>query len=401
MDMDKDRDLFGTEIKEMLRESIQRVVKGSFSSHDDDPVFYTRESYPGKTRIEELPLYPKGIPDVIRSWANLYAKTNYAPEDILVLDLETTGLGRSGTLAFMIGLGYYERDQFWVEQIFLPDPDAEEHSFERLQELMRERSLLITFNGKSFDVPVLEARLLYHQIWLDIRSMEHLDLLHLARRLWKRKLPGCALETIEFYILGHIRDQELDISGGDVPQTYFNFLSTGDAESIRRVFVHNHHDILHSAALFALICDSCKYPPENGMDIRVDYHALARLYQSQGKDDTARQVLVDLLARGEVNADIAHDLGLIYKKAGEAEDALSAFEIAAALEHVPALIEAAKILEKQKEFERALQYSDRALALEQGRFMLNHRLLADIQKRLQRLDKRLAKSKAQPAGKPD
>jgi tetratricopeptide (TPR) repeat protein len=102
-----------------------------------------------------------------------------------------------------------------------------------------------------------------------------------------------------------------------------------------------------------------------------------------------------------VNADIAHDLGLIYKKAGEAEDALSAFEIAAALEHVPALIEAAKILEKQKEFERALQYSDRALALEQGRFMLNHRLLADIQKRLQRLDKRLAKSKAQPAGKPD
>ncbi|MCK9556502.1 MAG: ribonuclease H-like domain-containing protein [Candidatus Cloacimonetes bacterium] len=389
MDMDKDRDLYGIEIKELLRESLKKTIEGHFSAHNDDPVFYTRQSYPGKTRIEELPLFPQGIPDVIRTWADIDTETDYRPEDILVLDLETTGLGRSGTLAFMIGLGYFEAGEFWVEQIFLPDPDAEEHSFERLQELMRERSLLITFNGKSFDVPVLEARLLYHQIWLDLRGMEHLDLLHIARRLWKRKLPSCALETIEFYILGHIRDKELDISGSDVPQTYFNFLTTGDAESIRRVFVHNHHDILHSAALFALICDSCKYPPKDGMDIRVDYHALARLYQSQGQNETARRILVDLLSHGEVTADIAHDLAMIYKRAKEMDDALAAFEIAASLDYAPALVEAAKILEKQKSYHKAMQYSQRALALERGRFLQNHKALADIEKRIERLSKKL------------
>lgn len=395
MDMDKDRDLYGTEIKEMLRESISRVVDGNFSAHVDDPVFYTREAYPLKTKIEGLPLYPNSIPDVLRSWASLGLDSVYKPEDVLVLDLETTGLGRSGTLAFMIGLGYFEAGEFWVEQIFLPDPDAEEHSFERLQELMQSRCLLITFNGKSFDIPVLEGRLLYHQIWLDLRAMEHLDLLHIARRLWKRKLPSCALESIEYYILAHIRDKELDISGSDVPQTYFNFLTTGNAELIRRVFVHNHHDILHTAALFALICDGCNYPLQNGMDQRIDYHALALLYRSQGNEDTARRILVDLLAKGELRPEIAYDLGMIYKRANDIDEALSSFEIAASLDHSPSLIEAAKILEKKKEFEQAQKYSQRALFLENGRYLQNHRLLADIQKRIDRLHKKLSSLRQQ------
>lgn len=384
LNMDQDRELFGTEIKELLQESIKRTIEGEFSPHRDDPVFFTKEAYPLRTKIEGLPLFPSLIPDIVRSWANL-GETTYKPEDVLVLDLETTGLGRGGIFAFMIGLGYFEAGQFFVEQIFLPDPDAEEHSFERLQELMESRSLLITFNGKSFDVPVLEARLLYHQIWLDLSAMEHLDLLHLARRLWKRKLPSCALETIEFYILGHIRDKELDISGGDVPQTYFNFLSTGDAEMVKRVFVHNHHDILHTAALFALLCDGCKYPPEGGMDVRIDYHALALLYKSQGSLDIARRVLIDLMAKGELNADIALDLGLLYKKAQEMENALDCFQIAAALDNTVAMIEAAKILERQKDFIAAEELSKRALFIEGGRFMQNHKLLADLQKRIERL----------------
>ncbi|MDD3523985.1 MAG: ribonuclease H-like domain-containing protein [Candidatus Cloacimonetes bacterium] len=391
MNMDDDRDLYATELKEMLRQSISREVNGFFSAHQDDPVFFTREPYPMKTKIDDLPLYPKRIPEVISSWAKLSTGA-FRPEDVLVLDLETTGLGRGGTLAFMIGLGYFEDAQFFVEQIFLPDPDAEEHSFERLQELMRDRSLLITFNGKSFDVPVLESRLLYHQIWLNLREMEHLDVLHIARRLWKRKLPSCALETIEFYILGHIRDQELDIQGGDVPQTYYNFLTTGDAELIRRVFVHNHHDILHTAALFALICDGCEYPLKQGRNPLVDYHALARLYQSQGKDEIARRILVDLLAEGEISADIAYDLGMIYKRSGEPTDAIASFEIGASLNHVPSLVEAAKLLEKEKLFQRALEFAALALHLESGRMLLNHKQIAELQKRHDRLSKKLSSS---------
>ncbi|MDD2543237.1 MAG: ribonuclease H-like domain-containing protein [Candidatus Cloacimonetes bacterium] len=390
-DMNKDRDLYSEELKEMLRLSLKRHIQGEFSSHTNDPIFYTRESYPMATRIENLPLYPHEIPDLVLSWAQLDRQRPRRMEDILVLDLETTGLGRGGTIAIMIGVGYYQEGEFIVEQIFLPDPDAEEHSLDRLRELVESHSLLITFNGKTFDVPVLESRLLYHQIWLNLRQMEHLDLLHLARRLWKRKLPSCALETIEYYILGHIRDKELDIEGGDIPQSYFHFLMTGEGEMIKRVFIHNHHDILHTAALFTLICDSCAYPPPGGMDIRIDYHALAKLYQSQGHDDTAKYILIDLLSQGEIRKEVLYDLGMIYKREANIEGALDSFAIATDLQDPPSMLEYAKLLEKQKQYSRAAEISQRLLELEKGRSMLNHKSIAALEHRIERLDKKLSK----------
>lgn len=384
-DMNSDRDLYSQELKELLRESLVRQIGGEFSGHQSDPYFYTREGYPMSTKIDNLPLYPQSIPDLVLSWAKLDRAKERSMEDILVLDLETTGLGRGGTIAIMIGVGYYEKGEFFVEQIFLPDPDAEEHSLDRLRELVESHSLLITFNGKTFDVPVLESRLLYHQLWLDIRQMEHLDLLHLARRLWKRKLPSCALETIEYYILGHIRDKELDIEGSDIPQSYFHYLMTGEAEMIKRVFIHNHHDILHTAALFTLICDSCAYPPPGGMDIRIDYHALAKLYQSQGEDAIAKHILVDLLAAGEIRTDVLYDLGLIYKKDSAPEEALDSFAIASDLQHPPSMLEYAKLLEKSMDYPAALKVSERLLALEKGRAMLNHKAIAAVEHRIERL----------------
>jgi uncharacterized protein len=397
MDMNEDRDMYSQELKELLRESISRMIPGEYSPHKDDPIYITRESYPMQTKIDNLPLYPQAIPPVILSWAKLDPELERLQEDILVLDLETTGLGRGGTLAFMIGLGYYENGEFIVEQLFLPDPDAEEHSFERLQELCESHSLLITFNGKSFDLPVLESRLLYHQIWLNLRNLEHLDLLHIARRLWKRKLPSCALETIEYYVLGHIRDRELDIEGGDIPQTYFHYLMTGEADLIQRIFVHNHHDILHTAALFALICDSCHYPPESGMDPRIDYHALARLYLSQGQHDIAKRILIDMLAQGMISAEVLYELGLIYKRGQELEQALESFEIAADLQHPPSMLECAKLYEKKKLLELALSLSQRMLSLETGRYRPNDRLISKLEKRISRLQRKIAKSLKAPA----
>ncbi len=393
-DMDSDRDLYSLELKELLRESLARHVQGNFSDHSSDPYFYTRESYAMATRIENLPLYPQEIPELVLSWANLDTNKARNKEDILVLDLETTGLGRSGTIAIMIGFGYYLGNEFYVEQIFLPDPDAEEHSLDRLRELVESHSLLITFNGKTFDVPVLESRLLYHQIWLNLRQMEHLDLLHLARRLWKRKLPSCALETIEYYILGHIRDQELEIEGADIPQSYFHYLSTGEGEMIKRVFIHNHHDILHTAALFTLICDSCAYPPPRGMDIRIDYHALAKLYHSQGEIDAARHILIDLLAQGEIRSEVLYDLGMIYKKEGAAEQALDCFAIGSDLQDPASMLEYAKALEKKKDYAKALRISERLLALQKGRHLQNHKAIAAVEHRIQRLQRKCESSVA-------
>ncbi len=392
-DMHQDRELYASELKAMLREALKNAIEGEFSAHPDDPYFFTQKAYPMQTEIEGLPLYPHEIPEVLLNWAKLDKAKNRSKEDILVLDLETTGLGRTGTLAFMIGLGYYENDQFIVEQLFLPDPEAEVSSFDRLLELVKSRSLLITFNGKTFDVPVLESRLLYHQIWLNLREMEHLDLLHIARRLWRNKLPSCALETIEFYVLGHIRDKELDIEGGDIPQTYYQFLLNGDPEMIRRVFIHNHHDILHTAALFTLISDSISYPPAHGFDIRIDYHALARLYQSQGEDYTARRILVDLMASGVVTADVMRDLGLIYKKNKELDSAMDCFRIAADLDCPASMLELCMMLERHvKDPTEAMVWAEKLKKWHLSRYIVNSKKIAELDKRLERL-RRLIESR--------
>lgn len=391
-DMHQDREFYASELKELLRETLKHSIEGEFSAHSEDPYFYTQKEYPLQTEIEGLALYPEFIPEVLLNWANLDTSKERKKEDILILDLETTGLRSNGIFAFMIGLGYYVNEQFIVEQIFLPDPEAEVNSFDRLLELVNEKSLLITFNGKTFDIPVLESRLLYHQIWLNLRAMEHLDLLHLARRLWKNKLPSCALETIEFYILGQIRDKELDIEGGEIPQTYFSFLLNGNPELMQRVFLHNHTDILHTAALFTLICNSISYPPQGGMDSRIDYHSLAMLYQSQNRIDIAKNILEDMLSAGITDKDVLRDLGFIYKKEKDIESALKCFNIASSLNCPVSMHETCIILEKYyKRYGEALNIAEKLKSYLISRPIVNDQKVAAIDKRIARLKLKLTK----------
>ncbi|MDD2229910.1 MAG: ribonuclease H-like domain-containing protein [Candidatus Cloacimonetes bacterium] len=410
MDMNNDKELYASELRTMLKEALIAAIEGEFSAHPDSPYFYTKKTYPMFTEIDNLPLYPHHIPEVLITWAGLDSRLRgngkegsgidkednwYSDkinkDEILVLDLETTGLGRGETLAFMIGLGYYENEQFIVEQIFLPDPDAEISSFDRLITLLQSKSVLITFNGKTFDVPVLESRLLYHQIWLNLRAMQHIDLLHIARRLWKKKLPSCALETIEFYVLGHIRDRELDIEGGQIPQTYFQYLINGEPELVRRIFVHNHHDILHTAALFTLICDSIDYPPPHGMDIRIDYHALAMLYKNQNKPDIAKRILIDLLANGVITADITRDLGLLYKKDADLASALDCFQIAADLACPVAMLELCKLQENHlKQFPEALEVANKLKSHLLGRYIVDTKKVAAVELRIERIERKIS-----------
>ena len=389
-DMNTDKELYASELRTMLREALAMAIEGEFSAHVESPYFYTKKAYPMQTEIDNLPLYPHHLPEVLLTWAGLDTQLVRNKEEILVFDLETTGLGRGETLAFMIGLGYYENDQFVVEQIFLPDPDAEVSSFDRLITLLQSKSLLITFNGKTFDVPVLESRLLYHQIWLNLRAMEHLDLLHIARRLWKNKLPSCALETIEFYILGHIRDKELDIEGSEIPQTYFQYLVNGDPELVRRIFIHNHHDILHTAALFTLICDSVDYPPPHGMDIRIDYHALAMLYKSQNQPETAKRILVDMLSNSMINKDVTRDLGLFYKKEGDLASAVDCFQIACDLNCPLAMLELCKLQENHlKDYIAALKTTEKLRNYLLSRYIVETKKVAAVELRIERLQKKI------------
>ncbi len=387
-----DRDTDGFELKEVLREVLKQAVGGEYSHHRESPYLRTRIPYEMKTEIEGLPLYPAEVPEVLLSWAKLDTGMSYQKEDFLVLDLETTGLGRGGILAFMIGLGYFENEQFIVEQLFLPEPDAEVNSFDRLAELLQTKSVFITFNGKTFDIPVLESRLLYNQIWLNLREKQHIDLLHIARRLWKNRAPNCALETLEYYILGHTRDAELDIDGGDIPQTYFQYLVNGEPELIRRIFIHNQFDVLHTAALFALICDSVRYPVSVGSDHRIDYHAVARLYGSQGRQDEELRIMEELFAKGVLLPELVFELGLRYKKEKRIEEARAMFTRGRELQHADSMLELAKLLESPfHDYDAALDVCTSLML----HYVMYHRLgdkrIKELIKRTERIQNKLNK----------
>ena len=170
------------------------------------------------------------------------------PENCLFFDLETTGLaGGTGTFAFLLGFGYFEGQRLTVEQYFLPDFGREYDLFQKLQTLFLRFSILVSYNGKSFDYPLLRNRFTLNRLKNEWRHWQHLDLLHIARRLWRDSFSSCNLATIEEAVLN--RKREGDIPGAFIPQAYFNFINSGLIHQIKRIIEHNFQDIVSLADL--------------------------------------------------------------------------------------------------------------------------------------------------------
>ncbi|MCK4753687.1 MAG: ribonuclease H-like domain-containing protein [Calditrichia bacterium] len=169
-------------------------------------------------------------------------------EDFLVFDLETTGLaGGTGTYPFLMGFGTFEKEGIRIYQYFLPDFGREISVFLDMKALWAEKNVLLSYNGKSYDYPLLRNRLILNRVDNPFESYNHLDLLHLTRRLWKHALPSCSLDTIEERIFSFNRWRDID--GSLIPQAYFTFLQTGDMNDIKRIVDHNQQDIISLARL--------------------------------------------------------------------------------------------------------------------------------------------------------
>ena len=170
-----------------------------------------------------------------------------APGKLLFFDTETTGLsGGAGTVAFLFGGAMLEKGELRLVQLFLADYPGEPAFLDHVGRELEESEKLVSFNGKTFDGPLLRTRFVLNRLARELPAQ--VDLLFPSRRIWKTVLEDCSLGSLERTILGKTRDR--DLPGAFAPQAYFDFLRTGETEEILRVIEHNKEDILSLEALF-------------------------------------------------------------------------------------------------------------------------------------------------------
>jgi uncharacterized protein YprB with RNaseH-like and TPR domain len=203
--------------------AVEHVMPGRFQTTPHGEVFLVETTYSSEYQHGHTGLWIEHSLRIVAEWAGDQRIAKASLDSFAFLDTETTGLaGGTGTYAFMIGVGRYEADQFRLTQFFMRDPLEEPAQLAALTEFLQPCRTLVTFNGKAFDVPLLNSRFITNGKSSPFASVAHLDLLHLARRLWRDRLASRALGDLEIHILGVERAHE-DIPGWLIPSVFFDY----------------------------------------------------------------------------------------------------------------------------------------------------------------------------------
>src|SRR5205823_3028320 len=262
--------------------------------------------------------------------------------------------GGAGTVAFLVGCGWFDMGAFQVRQFLLTSYSAERALLSAVADCVDATSLLVSYNGKTFDVPVMETRWMCRRMPMPLESVRHFDMLHSARRLWRTRAngseddeSGCRLSTLERVLCDVSRVG--DVPGMEIPTRYFRFLRTGDARPLEPVLEHNRIDLVSLAAVTA--------------------HALRLVEDGTDRCRDAAEAL---------------GLGKVFERAGSCDRALACFERAAADEESHIDVRAEAIyrvglrLRRERRFDEAAAVWRRLLELKQGRFGRRSPLLAPL-----------------------
>lgn len=364
--------------------------------------FYLESRYPLDHLRGPLPLHAfLSVPD------DAFGMMGRLPEGTLVsralfFDTETTGLaGGSGTYAFLVGLGFFTDDAFVVRQYFLRDYSEEEAMLEALCEEFSRFDLLVSFNGKTFDWPLLETRFRMSRRRPPMTGVPHLDLLHPGRRIWKERLRHCNLTNLEAEVLGVHR--EGDVPGYLIPQRYFEYLRSGDGAPLLDVVRHNRLDIISLVSLAAwmgrIALDPLCPSPDGELLCGDDLYGLGRLLEARGRLEGAIQCYDAALDRGVhavSDATLQRQLSAAYKRLREHGNALAIWQAMSQAQppELYPLVEMAKYYEHiSRDLSLAHTVAERALVVAEHRRRLvgGHALREwhEIQHRLARLKRKL------------
>jgi uncharacterized protein len=368
------------------------VVANDFGEHFQMERLYAAHKQHGSADIGALAELPASLLDALGN----HEIANAPPERWAFLDTETTGLaGGSGTYAFLIGVGRITPEGFRVRQFFMREYAEERSILAALDSHLNEFDVLITYNGKSYDQPLLETRYRMTRHKAPFARLGHLDLLHGARRLWKLRLENCRLVQLEEQILGVCR--EGDLPGELIPYVYFEYLRSREAQRLVPIFHHNAMDILTLACLTAIVPAAFRHTDAESLS-RVgvrrgeDLAGIARWLAATDEHDAALEMFKRAIDAGLPDKLLFRalwEIALLEKKLARPQASLRGFTELAGCRNdyrVAALEELAKYYEHEER--------NYAIALEFTRQALTYDTSAALRRRLERLERRVAGPRA-------
>lgn len=303
---------------------IEEVLSGKFISTPFGDSFIRENYFPQDYRCGEVELFQifQSSSKTISSLARDDRLKEIDINKTVFLDTETTGLaGGAGTYIFLVGIGYFEGDQFCVRQYFMRDYNEERALLSAVNELLSNFKSIVSYNGKTFDFPLIQSRFIMSGMKLNLENPGHFDLLYPARRLWKRRLENCSLSTVERDILGVIREN--DIPGYLVPEIYFRYLKTKDARALKQVFEHNLQDILSLVALVSRMCFLVE-DPLNNTEYGMDIFSIGKMFDEEKRYEQSAHYFSEALKRNLAEGETLEILRLSsfsYKRQGKWEEA--------------------------------------------------------------------------------
>lgn len=376
---------------------IDQVVEGRIIDTTYGQSFVAEQHYPLEHHHGLTPLRLTASLQRISSWLGIPSVASMELPEFIFLDTETSGLvGGSGTLVFLIGVGRFDQSGFHLAQYFLRDPLEEPAQLIGLIQYLSSFQGLVTYNGKAFDIPLLTTRFILNGEASPFTTIAHLDLLPLARRLWRDRLPSRSLGQIEQKILGATRSEE-DVPGWLIPSLYFEYLRTGDARPLRSVFYHNAMDILAMAALLNRIANMLEAPHPEVIQHGIDLIAIGKLFEDLGDYNSAAQCFEDGLSLeipSQNRREALQRWSIMEKRRQNIEKAIELWRLSAVDQDIQAFIELAKYYEHQaRNLEEAIQWTKSAIELVQvGGYTTYERrqLLLELEHRLSRLERKKA-----------
>lgn len=322
-----------------------------------------------------FPLYQHTDIDFLRSqsfhftkFRRLTGKPDADPLNLrscVFVDLETTGLaGGAGTFAFLIGIGHIELDYIVVRQYVLPDFQHEWLALKLLNNLFLSFDSIVSFNGKTYDIPLLKNRFILNKMDSPLEDLEHFDVLHLARRVWKRRVKACDLQNLEYVILNQQRVN--DIPGALIPHIYFEFIRKRKVLLLRDVLEHNYYDIVN-LVLLTIKIGKILNDPLAELSYPEDIFSLAQYFNRTHFQEEAKR-LYTYLTKFEPDSLIGKEanfwLAMLYKKNGDFENTgkLMRKLLQTQKDHPGAIVELAKYYEhRAKDLTAALKIVDQAI----------------------------------------